>query len=116
MDQDYVMLDRETTMAKLLLIEDDRETADEIIAELVDRGFEVDWAATGIEGLDKARSGDPDAMIVDRLLPGMDGLTIVEALRQDEVRTPVLGRSAPRAVDDPARRLRAAGDGYPPHP
>ena len=45
-------------MAKVLLIEDDRETADEIIAELVDRGFEVDWAATGIEGLDKARSGN----------------------------------------------------------
>ena len=42
-------------MAKLLLIEDDRETAEEIIAELVERGFAVDWAATGIEGLDKAR-------------------------------------------------------------
>jgi two-component system OmpR family response regulator len=112
MDQDCVMLDRETTMAKLLLIEDDRETADEIIAELVDRGFEVDWAATGIEGLDKARSGDPDVMIVDRLLPGMDGLTIVEALRQDEVRTPVLVLSALGAVDDRVRGLRAGGDDY----
>jgi two-component system, OmpR family, response regulator len=111
-DQDYAMLDQDMVMAKLLLIEDDRETADEIIAELVDRGFEVDWAATGIEGLDKARSGNPDAMIVDRLLPGMDGLTIVEALRQDQVRTPVLVLSALGAVDDRVRGLRAGGDDY----
>src|SRR5215475_10293334 len=60
-------------MARVLLIEDDRETATEVMAELVDRGFEVDWAATGIEGLDKARSGEPNVMIVDRLLPGMGG-------------------------------------------
>jgi two-component system, OmpR family, response regulator len=99
-------------MAKLLLIEDDRETADEITAELTDRGFEVDWAATGIEGLDKARSTSPDAMIVDRLLPGMDGLTVIEALRQKQVRTPVLVLSALGAVDDRVRGLRAGGDDY----
>jgi two-component system, OmpR family, response regulator len=106
------MLGGETTMAKLLLIEDDRETADEIIAELSERGFEVDWAPTGIEGLDKARSDNPDVMIVDRLLPGMDGLTIIEALRQKEVRTPVLVLSALGAVDDRVRGLRAGGDDY----
>jgi len=81
-------------MAKLLLIEDDSETAHEIIGELVDCWFVVDWAATGIDGLDKARAGEPDALIVDRMLPGMDGLTIVEALRRDHVRTPVLVLSA----------------------
>jgi len=70
-------------MAKLLLVEDDQETADEIVGELVHRGFEVEWAATGIEGLDKARTREVDAMIVDRLLPGMDGLTIIAALRQE---------------------------------
>jgi two-component system, OmpR family, response regulator len=112
MDQECAILDRDITMAKLLLIEDDRETADEIIAELVDRGFEVDWAATGIHGLDKARSGKPDAMIVDRMLPGMDGLTIIEALRQEDVRTPVLVLSALGAVDDRVRGLRAGGDDY----
>ena len=106
------MLGWETTMAKLLLIEDDREMAGEIIAELADHGFEVDWAATGIEGLDKARTGNPDALIVDRLLPGMDGVTIVEALRQDQVRTPVLILSALGAVDDRVRGLRAGGDDY----
>ena len=75
-------------MTKVLLIEDDSETAEEITAELADRGFEVEWSANGIEGLDKARSSRPDAMIVDRLLPGMDGLTVIEAL----LRRPVESR------------------------
>jgi len=99
-------------MARVLLIEDDQETADEIRAELGEHGFEVDWAANGIEGLDKARGGRADVMIIDRLLPGMDGLTIVEALRHDGVRTPVLVLSALGAVDDRVRGLRAGGDDY----
>jgi two-component system OmpR family response regulator len=99
-------------MAKLLLIEDNKATADEIRAELGDHGFEVDWAANGIEGLDKARLGTAEAMIVDRLLPGMDGLTIIEALRHEGIRTPVLVLSALRAVDDRVRGLRAGGDDY----
>jgi len=99
-------------MARVLLIEDDKETATEIMAELVDRGFEVDWAATGIDGLDKARSGEPNVMIVDRLLPGMDGLTIIEALRKGDVRTPVLVLSALGAIDDRVRGLRSGGDDY----
>src|ERR1700747_1921059 len=78
-------------MAKLLLIEDNKETADEIRAELGDHGFEVDWAANGIEGMDKARLGAEEDMIVDRLLPGLSAL---------------------RAVDDRVRGLRAGGDDY----
>jgi two-component system OmpR family response regulator len=99
-------------MTKVLLIEDDSETAEEITAELGDRGFEIEWSADGIEGLDKARSSRPDAMIVDRLLPGMDGLTVIEALRKDQVRTPVLVLSALGAVDDRVRGLRMGGDDY----
>ena len=99
-------------MPKVLLIEDDPETAKEIRAELIERGFDVDWAATGIEGLDKARAGKADAMIVDRLLPGVDGLTIIEVMRQERVRTPVLVLSALSAVDDRVRGLRAGGDDY----
>jgi len=99
-------------MAKVLLIEDDGETATEIMAELVGRGFEVDWAATGIDGLDKARRGEPDVMIVDRLLPGMDGLTIIEALRKDDVHTPVLILSALGAVHDRVRGLRTGSNDY----
>ena len=99
-------------MAKVLLIEDDGETAEEITAELTDRGFEVEWSSNGLDGLDKARALRPDAMIVDRLLPGMDGLTVIEALRKDQVRTPVLVLSALGAVDDRVRGLRMGGDDY----
>jgi two-component system OmpR family response regulator len=99
-------------MAKVLLIEDDNETAEEITAELTDRGFEVEWASNGIDGLNLARTLRPDAMIVDRLLPGMDGLTVIEALRKDHVGTPVLVLSALGAVDDRVRGLRMGGDDY----
>jgi two-component system OmpR family response regulator len=99
-------------MAKILLIEDDEETAEEIAGELVHRGFEVERAATGTGGLESARTYRPDAMIVDRLLPGMDGLEIIETLRQEQVRTPVLVLSALGAVDDRVRGLHAGGDDY----
>jgi two-component system, OmpR family, response regulator len=97
---------------KVLLIEDESETAREIVAALVDRGYVIDWATNGIDGLDKARTGKLDLMIVDRLLPGMDGLAVVEALRREGVRTPVLVLSALRAVDDCVRGLRKGGDDY----
>lgn len=99
-------------MMKVLLIEDDAGTAEEIVAELSELGFEVDWASNGIDGLDKARALDPDVLIVDRMLPGMDGLTIIEALRRDQVGTPVLVLSALGAVDDRVRGLRSGGDDY----
>jgi two-component system, OmpR family, response regulator len=99
-------------MTKVLLIEDDGETAEEISAELIDRGFDVEWSSDGIEGLDKARAMRPDAMIVDRLLPGIDGLTIIDTLRKDQVRTPVLVLSALGAVNDRVRGLRVGGDDY----
>jgi len=99
-------------LARLLLIEDDRETAEEIRAELRDQGFDVDWAADGLTGLDKARTGIADVLIIDRLLPGMNGLAIIEALRYQGVHTPVLVVSALGAVDDRVRGLRADGDDY----
>jgi len=99
-------------MAKVLLIEDDCETAEQITAELIDRGFDVEWSADGIAGLDRARTLLPDAMIVDRLLPGMDGLTIIEALRKERIRTPVLVLSALGAVNDRVRGLYMGGDDY----
>jgi two-component system, OmpR family, response regulator len=103
---------REEQMTRVLLIEDDHETAEEISAELIDRGFYVEWSSDGIDGLNKARSLRPDAMIVDRLLPGMDGLTIIDTLRKDQVRTPVLVLSALGAVNDRVRGLRMGGDDY----
>ena len=99
-------------MTRILLIEDDTETAEAIVAELAERSFEVQWAPNGVEGLDRARTSHPDVMIVDRMLPGMDGLTVVEALRNDQIRTPVLVLSALGAVDDRVRGLRMGGDDY----
>jgi two-component system OmpR family response regulator len=99
-------------MTKVLLIEDDEETAEEIVAELSDRGFEVEWSSNGLDGLSTARDVRPDAIIVDRLLPGMDGLTVIESLRKEHVRTPVLVLSALGAVDDRVRGLRMGGDDY----
>jgi two-component system, OmpR family, response regulator len=106
------MTDQDRLMARLLLIEDDKETAEEIRAELSDHGFDVDWAADGRTGLDRACAADADVLIIDRLLPGVDGLTIIGALRYQGVRTPVLVLSALGVVDDRMRALRAAGDDY----
>jgi two-component system OmpR family response regulator len=108
----YLDGSRNDLMTKVLLIEDDDETAGEIAAELADRGFHVEWSSNGLDGLAKARDLRPDAMIVDRLLPGMDGLSVIESLRKDQVRTPVLVLSALGAVDDRVRGLRMGGDDY----
>jgi len=99
-------------MTRILLIEDDDETAEEILAELDQRGFEVERAATGPEGLARAREAEPDLMVVDRLLPGIDGLTLIATLRSEQQRTPALVLSALGAIDDRIRGLRAGGDDY----
>lgn len=99
-------------MRKVLLIEDDAETACEISAELAERGYAVEWAANGVDGLGKARIGKTDILIVDRMLPGLDGLSVIETLRSERVRTPVLVLSALGAVDDRVRGLRSGGDDY----
>lgn len=99
-------------MKKVLLIEDDDELAELIAEGLTDHGFEVEWASNGLQGLSKARSSRPDVLIIDRLLPGLDGLGIVERLRRDEVRTPVLLLSALGGVEDRVRGLHMGGDDY----
>ena len=99
-------------MTRLLLIEDDDETAEEVVGYFRDRGYAVDHAATGPDGLSQARTGQADVIIVDRLLPGLDGLTVIEALRRGGVRVPALVLSALDGVDDRVRGLRAGGDDY----
>lgn len=98
--------------ARILLVEDDSETAEEVIRELMDRDFQVTHAATGRTGLGLAREGSFSLMIVDRLLPEVDGLRIVETLRDEDVKMPVLIMSALGAVDERVRGLRAGGDDY----
>jgi two-component system OmpR family response regulator len=97
---------------KLLVIEDDREAAAYIAKGLSESGYVVDRAADGREGLFMATSGAYDALIVDRMLPQMDGLALIAALRSAEIRTPVLILSALGAVDDRVKGLRAGGDDY----
>ncbi len=97
---------------KLLVIEDDRETAAYIVKGLGESGYVIDHAAEGRDGLFMASSGAYDALIIDRMLPGMDGLSIVAALRAAEISTPALILSALGAVDDRVKGLRAGGDDY----
>jgi two-component system OmpR family response regulator len=97
---------------KLLVIEDDREAAAYIVKGLSESGYVVDLAHEGREGLFMASTGNYDALIVDRMLPAMDGLAVVAALRAAEIRTPVLILSALGAVDDRVKGLRAGGDDY----
>jgi two-component system OmpR family response regulator len=97
---------------KLLVIEDDREAAAFLIKGLQEAGHTVDHAADGRQGLFFATSERFDAMIVDRMLPGLDGLAIITALRASNNHTPVLILSALDAVDDRVRGLKAGGDDY----
>jgi len=99
-------------MARLLTIEDDAVTAREIIAELKSRGNDVDWVDNGHEGLSRAVEGGYDAITLDRMLPGLDGLAVITALRRAGVQTPVLMISALSDVDERVRGLRAGGDDY----
>ncbi|MDR3513075.1 MAG: response regulator transcription factor [Caulobacteraceae bacterium] len=99
-------------MPRVLAIEDDETTAQEIVAELTNHGFTVDTVADGREGLVRAVSGDYDAITLDRMLPGLDGLAIITVMRSTGVDTPVLMISALSDVDERVRGLRAGGDDY----
>ena len=99
-------------LMRILVIEDDRDAADYLIKGLREHGYSVDHAADGREGLSLALGETYDAMIVDRLLPGVDGLTIVQTIRAAGNRTPVLFLSALGEVDDRVRGLKAGGDDY----
>jgi two-component system OmpR family response regulator len=99
-------------MAKILVIEDDEITAQEIVTELSHHGLEVEWASNGQDGLDRALSGGHDLITLDRMLPFVDGLTIVTALREKHIDTPVLMISALSDVDERVDGLRAGGDDY----
>ena len=102
-------------MARVLLIEDDLGTAEEVILELQRCGHSVTRAAGGPEGL--AIAQEPfDVMVVDRLLPGLEGLDVIRALRSEGIRTPALVVSALGSLDDRVRGLRAGGDDYLPKP
>jgi two-component system OmpR family response regulator len=98
--------------ARILLIEDDQEIAEELASELVDRSYDVTRAATGTHGAEEAKRGCYDLLIIDLLLPERDGLSIIRDLRSDGIRVPVLVVSALSAVNDRVRGLKTGGDDY----
>ena len=97
---------------KVLVIEDDRQAASYLAKGLKEAGHVVDVANDGKEGLFLAGSEHYDVMIVDRMLPGRDGLSLVEILRATGNDTPVLFLSALGSVDDRVKGLKAGGDDY----
>lgn len=99
-------------MPRVLTIEDDAVTGQEIVAELNSHGLDVEWADNGREGLAKAIAGGYDLITLDRMLPEVDGLTIVTTLRNLKIATPILMISALSDVDERVRGLRAGGDDY----
>lgn len=97
---------------RVLVIEDDRETAQFLLKALKESGHSADTAADGETGLSMARDGGYDVLVIDRMLPKRDGLSVIETLRGEGMRVPVLVLSALGSVDDRVKGLRAGGDDY----
>ncbi len=97
---------------RVLVIEDDAETRAYLSKGLRESGHTVDEATDGKEGLFLALEGEHDALVVDRMLPGLDGLSVVQTLRSSGDPTPILVLSALGDVDDRVQGLRAGGDDY----
>jgi two-component system OmpR family response regulator len=97
---------------KILLVEDDKETASHIVYALRAQGHEVEESVNGTDGLARARSGNHAALIVDRMLPGLDGLSLVRQLRAEGSRVPVLFLTTMSGLDDRVEGLEGGGDDY----
>lgn len=97
---------------RILLVEDDAETAGYIARGLAESGFAVETAVSGRDGLYRATGGGFDLVILDRMLPELDGLAALRSLRAAGIATPVLMLSAMSAVDERVRGLRAGADDY----
>jgi two-component system OmpR family response regulator len=97
---------------RILVVEDDRSIAAFIAGGLRQEGFAVDVAEDGVAGLELARAAPYDAAVVDVMLPRLDGLSLVTALRHADIATPVLFVSARHSVDDRVKGLQTGGDDY----
>lgn len=97
---------------RLLVVEDDPKIRSFLENGLRQEGYAVDAAADGVEGLHLGASGRYDAAIIDIMLPGLDGLALIERLREKRIDTPVLILSAKREVDDRVKGLQVGGDDY----
>ena len=96
----------------MLVVEDDEKTASFLLRNLQEEGFDVDKAGDGKKGLHFALTQSYDALIVDIMLPKLDGLSVIEELRRKGIDTPVIILSAKRSVDDRVRGLQKGSDDY----
>jgi two-component system, OmpR family, response regulator len=101
---------------RLLIIEDDRDAAEYLVKAFREVGHVADHSADGEEGLALALDNPYDVLIVDRMLPKRDGLSVIGTLREKGIETPALILSALGQVDDRVKGLRAGGDDYLPKP
>ena len=97
---------------RVLVVEDDRKIASFVVNGLKQSGFAVDHCGDGEEGLILAKTTPYDAAVVDVMLPKLDGLSLVQSLRRENVQIPVLILSAKATVDDRVKGLQAGGDDY----
>jgi two-component system OmpR family response regulator len=97
---------------RILVIEDDPQTASYLRKGLEEGGYTVDWVTDGRDGLFMAATGSYDLLVVDRMLPNLDGLSVLGMLRAQNVRTPALVLSALSQVDDRVKGLAAGADDY----
>jgi two-component system OmpR family response regulator len=97
---------------RVLIIEDDREAAQFLVKGLTESGYVVDHADDGPKGLMLATSRTYDVLVVDRMLPGLEGLSVIETLRKNDIQTPALVLSAKATVPDRVAGLRAGADDY----
>ena len=111
-DTSVATLDLIEMTRRILIIEDDAETAAYVRKGLEECGFSVETAANGRDGLFLATDGGVDAIILDRMLPELDGLSILKAVRAAGMTVPVLMLTAMSAVDERVRGLRAGADDY----
>lgn len=101
-----------TTLMRILVVEDDPTLAEFVGKGLREAGYVVDLAADGRTGLDRAAAEQPDLAVIDIMLPGLDGLSLIDALRRRGLTFPVLILSAKQSVDDRVRGLEGGGDDY----
>jgi two-component system, OmpR family, response regulator len=97
---------------RILVVEDDKKIASFVIKGLREAGFAVDQAGDGQDGLALALSEPYDAAVMDVMLPKVDGLSVIQAMRQQKIFTPVIILSAKRSVDDRIKGLQSGGDDY----
>ncbi|MBR0961447.1 response regulator transcription factor [Bradyrhizobium japonicum] len=97
---------------RILVVEDDPETAGQLVEELTVSGYDVDLAANGREALSHGAARDYAVITIDRMLPDIDGISVMRQLRDDGIASPFLIISALGEVDDRVRGLRAGGDDY----